>query len=164
MKKILSVLLIFVMCFSLCGCAFLGDVMDMSEKEKAKTFEFDGITIELTTKFLRMDFISEDFDFTVGNEIITVIGKKFNADELGDPTVLEFAEYYTLLLKDNNPSPVTEIEGIPTTGYTAEDHTFLLAYYKGSDSFWIISFGTLSTDYQSNYDNICNYAKSVKCE
>ena len=58
MKKILAVILTFAcLAISLSGCTFLKDATDLvlNDEAKAKTFEFDGISIELTTDFLRMD-------------------------------------------------------------------------------------------------------------
>lgn len=78
MRKFLSVLMVICLMFSLCGCAFLRDVADstVNNDEKVKVFDFEGLSIELTTDFLRMDFISEDYDVIVGDGEITVMGIK----------------------------------------------------------------------------------------
>ena len=172
MKKIFSVVIVLVLCLSLCGCAFMRDIADssMNIKEKAKTFQFDGLSIELTTDFLQMDFISEDYDFIVGNEDLTVMGIKMPNGEtdIGDYTVDEFAEHFRNMMIDSNPTEIIKIDGIPSMQYTSNDgddtQTVGVMYYKGSDCFWILCFATESDDFVENYNDICKYAKSVKCE
>lgn len=80
MKKVLSVLMVLCLVVSLAGCDFLKDVADSAKVEEPKTFEFDGISIELTTNFLRMEFISDEYDFIVGDEILSVFGIKVDTE------------------------------------------------------------------------------------
>ena len=98
MKKFFAVLMVVLLTFSLCGCDFLKDVSDMAQNKvaQAKTFEFDGLSIDLTTDFMRMNFVDEDYDFIVGTVGITIMGAKWlnSETELGDFTVTEFAEYH----------------------------------------------------------------------
>lgn len=172
MKKVLSVVVVLVLCLSLCGCAFARDVADstLNIKEKAKTFYFDGISIELTTDFLQMDFISDDYDFIVGTEDLTIMGiKLLNSEtQMGDCTVDEFAENFRSLLLENNPTEIIKIDGIPAMQYISTEgddvQTIAVMYYKGSDCFWVLCFAAESDDFVENYNDICKYAKSVKCE
>ena len=76
MKKVLALFMVICFMTTLCGCTFLKDVSDLSGKEEPKTFQFDGVSIELTTEFLRMDFISKDYDFVVGTDDLTVMGER----------------------------------------------------------------------------------------
>ncbi len=168
MKKILSMLLTFCLLLSLCGCTFLSDVAEMGEKEEPKTFEFDDVSIELTTKYLRMDFISEDYEFVVGNTELSIFGTKVEHDEtdLQKLTVLEFAEYFRGLMLSNNPTEISEIDGIPTMQYIAtedsKEYTNVVKFYKSDDSFWMISFVILSEKYDDMSDDIRKFAKTVK--
>ena len=128
MKKILAVILALV-CFMMClsGCTFLKDVTDLvlNDEAKAKTFEFDGISIELTTDFLRMDSLKEDYDFAVGSETVSVLGLKMldSETEMGNASVKEFAEEFHSLVEELGAEEITEIDGIPTFKYqsTEED-------------------------------------------
>ena len=172
MKKILSVLLVVCMLFSLCGCDFIADIADnvINDEVKPKTFEFEELSIELTTEFLRMDFISDDYEFVVGNGEISVFGMKlpFEETELGEYSVQEFAEYFHSAMEEDKPTEVTQIDGIPTFQYSAvedgDPQTVAVMMYKAKDCFWILLFGGKTDAFNEEYDNICRYAKSVKCE
>lgn len=172
MKKVLAVLLSLCLALSLCACNFVKDIADMaaSGEATAKTFEFEGISIELTTDFLRMDFVSEDYEFVVGDENVSVFGMKIDFEEtdLSDYSALEFAKYFRDLMSEDNPTEVIEIEGIPSMQYASnedgEEQTIVLMFYKASNRFWIISFGVSSSDYEEFYPQIKGYAKSVKCD
>ncbi len=172
MKKIISILIVACLMFSLCACDFLKDVADsaVNTNAEAKTFEFDGISIELTTDFLRMDFVSEDYDFIVGDETLTIMGIKMPHEETGlsELPVLEFAKNFRSLMLENNPTSVTQIDSIPTMQYrsteSGEEQTVAVMYYKTDDCFWVLCFTTLTEDFDDMYDNICKYAKTVKCE
>ena len=173
MKKLISVCLAVMLCFTLCSCDFMQDVVDFAsnmENAQSKTFEFDGLSIELTTSFLRMDFISEEYDFVVGDGTVTVMGMKMlNADtDLGDLTVKGFAENFRSLMEDSDPTEITEIDGIPTMNYTAPsddgDQTIAVMFYKGSDCFWAVCFGCYADIFTDTYGDICKYAKTVECD
>lgn len=172
MKKTISLLLCFCLAFCLCGCDFLRDVADSANGEKTpKTFDFEGISMELTNEFLRMDFISEKYDFVVGNEKLSVMGIKMDSKEsnLENLSVLEFAKFFRELMKDDNPTEVTEISQIPTMQYTTtdddgENQTAAVMFYKGTDCFWIVCFVTKTDNFEESYEEICGYAKTVVCE
>ena len=171
MKKILSFLLVVCLLFSLSGCDFIADIADnaINDEVKPKTFEFEGISIELTTEFLRMDFISDDYEFVVGNGEISVFGMKlpFEETELGECSVQEIAEYFHSAMEEDKPTEVTQIDGIPTFQYSAvedgETQTIAVMMYKAKDCFWMLLFGGETDDFYDEYDEICRYAKSVKC-
>ena len=172
MKKVLSVLGAVCLLFSLCGCNGFKDITDfaLNDEAMAKTFEFDGISIELTTDFLRMDSLKEDYDFAVGTKTLSVLGLKMpdSETEFGDFTVKEYAENFHSLVEELEPDAVTEIEGIPTFKYRYIDEdgemTLALTFYRGSDCFWIIFFSADTDNFDGLYSDICKYAKTVKCE
>ena len=68
MKKFITVILAVCFILSLSGCSFLKDVSDMAQNEipQAKTFKADGLSIDLTTDFLNMDFVDKDYNFIIG--------------------------------------------------------------------------------------------------
>lgn len=163
----------FCLLFSLCSCDFAKDVADsaINEKAKAKTFELDGVSIKLTTDFLRMDFVSKDYDFVVGDEELTVMGLEmdFDESEVESLTVLEFAEFFRSNMLDSDPTEVEEMSGIPVFEYRAdsddgEELTTAVMFYKGDDCFWAICFAAETDDFDELYDDICKYAKSVKVD
>lgn len=172
MKKVLSILMMVCLLFSLCACDFAKDVADsaINSEDKAKTFDFEGISIELTTDFLRMDFISEDYDFVVGDDELTVMGiRMLNSDTgMEEFSVLEFAQNFRSLMEEQNPTRITEIDDIPTMQYNStdsgEEQTVAVMFYKGQDCFWAVCFVTMTDDFHEKYSDICKYAKTVKCE
>ncbi len=171
MKKILAVLLSLCLVFGLCGCTFLDDIKDMAKNGEAtpKTFDFEGVSIELTTDFLRMDFVSEDFDFVVGSGDITVLGLKadFEGTDISDYTTLEFAENFKNSLENIKADDVTEVDGIATFKYVTTEEEENLAndvmIYKGTNCFWVIWFSVTDTEYDTYHADIVSYAKTVKC-
>ncbi len=171
MKRVVSVLL--AVCLLVCfgGCAFVSDIADMAGNEvaKSKTFDLEGVTIVLTTDFLRMDFISEEYDFIVGNDQLTVLGTRLPHEETaaGDMTVAEFAAYFRDLMADSAPTPLTLLDGIPTMQIRVvdeeDDQTMAMMFYEGTDCFWMLCFSAATADFQALYGDICRYAKSVTC-
>ena len=171
MRKITAIIITFLLAFAFCGCTTLKDVGDYVENDqpKPKTFEYDGISIDLTADFLRMDFVDEDCDFIIGDGDLTIMGEKWlnSETELGDFTVQEFAEYHRFLLEKINPTILSDLDGIPTMKYTTtgddgKDITAAVMYYKAKDCFWILTFATDSDIFLKTYDDISEYAKSVK--
>ena len=170
-KRILILAMTLSLAIAFCGCDFLKDVADSSIIERSKTFDLDGVSIELTTEFLRMDFISEDFDFIIGDGTVTIMGVKVENGEndLGELTVLEFAEYFRSLMEENDPTEITDIDGIPMMQYSSTDddgdaQTVAVMYYKAADCFWTVCFSASSEDFDEVYDDICKYAKTVECK
>lgn len=172
MKKFLCVLLAAVLFVTLCGCSFLKDVGDLAANDVAqdKTFEFDDLSIELTTDFLRMEFLEdEEWDFVVGSEKITVMGLKEDVEEdlAQEITVTDYANAFRSILEVDS-TEIIEKEGIPMMQYTADGdngkNTINVAFYKGTNCFWTVCFGTKAGDFDENYDEICKYAKTVKCK
>ena len=173
MKKLLALLMAFCLVFSLCGCDFAKDIADsaINEKAKAKTFEFDGVSIKLTTDFLRMDFVSEDYDFVVGNEELTIMGLEmdFEDSEVAALSVSEFAEFFRSNMTESDPTEVEETNSIPSIQYRkttddGEELTPAVMFYKGDDCFWAICFAADTDDFDELYDDILKYAKSVKVD
>ena len=168
MKKLLALFMAICLVFSLCSCTFLKDVSDSGGIEKPKIFEFDGISIELTTDFLRMDFISEEYDFVIGNDGLTVMGMKVPFEDNTDISVMDYAETFHSAFSSYNPTKITQIEDIPTFQYVIRDKDddlrAAVTFYKGTDCFWVILFTEETDDFNEHYSDICKYAKSVKCE
>ncbi len=172
MKRMVSIITVALLLLSLCACDFLKDAADMVENEEAKpkTFAFDGISIELTTDFLRMDFISEEYDFIVGDDVLAVMGMKvaFDDIDISNYTVKEFAENFHQAFEENNPTDLTDLDGIPVFQYRVideeDDQTMAVTFYKAEDCFWLVMFGADTTDFEGVYADVCRYAKSVKCE
>lgn len=169
MKKIIALLMVVCIAFSFCGCVFLKDVADSTKKEQPKTFEFEDISIELTSDFLRMDFLSDEYDFVVGTKLLTVMGIKAEFDENTEVSVNDYADAFRSALTDNNTTPISYIEEIPTLQYQTKDNDgndqkVAVMFYKGTNCFWVICFAASIEKFDDIYNDICKYAKTVKCE
>jgi hypothetical protein len=170
MKKVIAVLICIGFVFTLCGCTFLKDVADSAGIEKPKVFEYEGVSIELTTDFFRMDdLLSEDYDFVIGDGDVTVMGIKAVLDDAGQTTPDEFAELYRSVISQQNPTEVTTLDGIPTFQFVMkeneeDDLKVAVMFYKGSGPIWVVTFATDVEDFNEHYDDICKFAKTVKCE
>ena len=167
-KKICAFLLALCFVFSLCGCDFLKDISDeaLNPTAKSKTFEFEGISIELTTDFTRMNFVSDEYDFVVSGYDVTVCGVKTTKDlsEYPDFSVKDYAETYCELLEADEKSAISEIDGIPTMTALFEDTKSAIMFYKAEDCFWVVNFAADLDKFDDVYDQICSYAKTVKCK
>ena len=170
MKKVASILLVLCLVVSLVGCNFLTDIADSTKVEEPKTFEFDGISIELTTNFLRMEFVSDKYDFIVGDEILSVFGIKTETKgtDLEDMSASEYAQNFRSLMEYCEPTEITFIDDIPTMQYTegeaGEEQTCAVTFFKGEKYIWIVCFAAATEDFDDLYEDICSYAKTVKCE
>ncbi len=169
MKKVIALFTVICLMTTLCGCALLKDIVDSTGREKPKTFEFDGVSIELTNQFFRMDFLSEDYDFVVGTDDITVMGVKAVVEDNEEIPVIDYADFYRTAIAYKNPTEITEIDDVPTfqcvmDDEDGEDTRVAVMFYKGTDCFWVIFFAADTDDFSENYNDICKYAKTVKCQ
>ncbi len=172
MRKVFVTLLAFALAFGLCGCAFLEDMVDMSFHitAKPKTFEVDGLSIELTTDFLQMDFIDERYDFIIGGDNVTVMGIKagFENEALRELTDWEYAQLFRATLDEASASELQKNGNIPTFSFESTDEegsmTSDVVFYKGRDCFWVVLFTVDSRLYEKYHPIILDYANTVKCE
>lgn len=165
MKKLVAVVLTVGLLFSLGACTFLKDVQDLGKGDVTeKVFEFDDVSLTLSSDFIRMGFIDESYDFIVGNEVVAVYGLKapFEDTELAEYTVAEYAELFSDQLEYD--ATVSMVGEIPTVEYGEDDMKMITAFYKGDTCFWVIMFGVATEEYDASYPDICNYIKSVKCK
>lgn len=174
MKKLIAVLILVCMAVSVSACGsaseFTQDVIDsaVNKEVKSKTFEFDGGSIELNTGFYTMNFVSEDYDFILGDGTLTVMGKKqvyVNA-EISKLTASEYASAQQENLASFSPTELTEVDGIPTFLCFSENEGGELVmsnwYFKTSEGFWCVIFAANKSVFDGLYEDICGYAKSIK--
>jgi len=165
MKKIISILVCVAILASLSSCAFARDFFDMSVNvvEKEKSFEYEDFSIMLTTSFLTVDFISEEYSFIWGDGDVTVMGLEVDLEGVS-------AEDYAVAFAENlgyaDGECVGELDGIPTIEYEAENDGELFRYlvfvYESADGFWVVIMGSEEDIYEEQYENICKYARSVQ--
>lgn len=184
MKKIIAVILVVCMAASLCACNSTSNLKGLTSDLKdsvqnltpeAKTFEFDGVSIDLNTEFISMDFLAEDFAFVVGDGDITVMGFYLSSEEFGsentenDFDVKTIAAFYRGATAANgSPTELSEHNGIPYFEYndTADgvEQTNLFTFYKTSGDFLVIIFAFDSASAETLRPTALGYAETVKCE
>lgn len=171
MKKLLAFALTICMLFSLTGCNLVADLSDSvnNTTPTEKTFDFDGLSIDLNTDFLRMEFIDDSFDFIVGDGDVTVMGIKvpFEGEDYSNITALDYAELFRDALTENAPTEVTSVSDIPQFEYaTAQDdgaeQTNMVTVFKAEDCFWVVQFAFLSGDANDLRPLAQSYAETIE--
>ncbi len=163
MRKIISVIACFAILFCLCSCGFDAENLDklINGEPKVKVFQIDGLYIELNRDFMKMNFISDEYDFIFGDGDVTVLGL-YSAVE--GVTAEEYAEYFYESLEGADPAGVTKVGEVPTVGYTSVDdevHRYIVAFYETDGGIWSVTFGGEERSYNERYEDICKYIKSV---
>ncbi len=166
MKKLICICLVLILSMSLCACDAAEEILELSGKLNAKTFTVDGLSIDLTRDFIRLDFLAEDFDFAIGSEDITILGT--NMGDAGDMSAWDFAVALREGMSNETVTEVADLEGIPTMLYTVidddgEEMTFMYAIYEASEGLWLLQFGFETDDYNELYPLVKQYALSVTC-
>ena len=171
MKKIISIIACTAMLFSLSSCAFVRDLLVMNAFVVARDreFSYEDLSVTLTTDFMTMDFISEDYLFIWGDGDVTVMGTEalLEEDVIGAVSAADYAEIFADNLGITEEDAIGELDGIPTIRYDVfndEPYTYLVCIYESSDGFWVVVFGSEAEVYEEHYEEICKYAKSVKIE
>ena len=170
MKKLICLILAWMLSLSLCACDAAEEILEMGKTLNTKTYTVDNLSIDLTREFLRMDMLAQDFDFAVSDGDITVFGESvdYAEYELFGISAWDYAAAFRESMTDKSVTEVTDLEGIPTLQYTATDDdgeqlTYVVAVYEASDRFWILQFCFETDDYDELYPLVKQYALSVKC-
>ena len=172
MKKFIALVLCLSVLFSLCGCSLTKDIVDSTVNTKAveKEFEHEDFKITLTSDFLTMDFVNEKCDFIWGTEDVTVLGilAELESDVLKNITAADYAKVYCNEVENIDASQLKTLDDIPIVEYEAENDgktfKYLVSFYKSSKGVWVVMFSAEPDYYSANYDVICKYAKSVRCD
>lgn len=173
MKKIIAIIAVLCMVFSLASCKMAEDVVDstLNVVPKSKVFEKDGFSIELTTDFISTEMSGESYSMVVSDGEISLMTIKSDLSEtaLADYTAKQYAEYFRDIMAQNesiSPTEVKDVEGIPVFEYgSGEDSSIkaITAIYKSGGQFWVALFTIENEKYDERYSDIIGYAKTVKC-
>lgn len=170
MKRIISILVCVAILASLSSCAFVKDLMTRSVNllEREKEFVFEDLSITLTTSFMTLDFINDEFSFIWGDGNVTVMGIEVDVGEemIKEVSTEDYAAVYASELEGVSEDDIGDLNGIPTILYSVDNgdgvFTYLICFYETSDSFWVVMLGSEEDIYEEEYDNICKYAASVQ--
>ena len=156
MKKILSLALVLVMLLGvLTGCS--------------KEFTKEGLTISLTPSFTDQTDAgyTTDATFLYVSPSCAVIGTRddrASLEALVGPLTLE--SYGSLIIDLNGTNSIlSQVDGLYIFDYEATteglSYTYLSAVYESDDAFWLVQVYCGTEKYESQYDTMLGYLKSV---
>ncbi len=162
MKKILAVVLLVCVLFSLSGCG------KKAYEYKDSEFSSNGITITLTKAFKGKNHTGYAACYDSKDVAVFVIKENYtlNAD-FKDMTLDQYAESIYSVNSERNPSPITKTEGITYIEYefANEDgaviYKYFVAMYKGDEAFWLVQFACNVDVYGEYLPYFVKWAKTV---
>jgi len=158
MKKLISVLLALVLAIGVfAGC-------DLLESDP-KTFTEGDFTITLNEDFEVSDEDNGyDITFASRTSIVFVLEDSFEYFEEG--TTLEEYSQLSLEANEREELEVKEGDGYLYVEYNddveGEDYYYMVAYYEGSESFWVVNFSTPEVNRSKLGAKFVTWASSVE--
>ena len=155
-KAALAVVLVFTLMLS--GCSLF--------EPDEKSFSKAGMTVTLTEAFVEQDVVN--YTATYVSTKIMVYALKEEISLLGSET--DTLDKYIDLIKEINDfdDKVETDEGLKyitvETEGNGDKYTYIVAFYEADDAFWMIQFGTKSSNFDKYKDDMLKYAKSVKLD
>lgn len=142
--------------FALTGCF----------SDEPKTFEKEGMSITLTTKFSEQNIVTQTVYYVSTDSVVTGLKEEFSLMYgFEDYTV---SEYTDLVIANNMlDAQVYDREGKSYLWFTYEksvsgkDFYYLATTFKASDAFWLIQFGCETSDKEKLSDSFFEWADSV---
>lgn len=160
MKKFISILLALVLAIGVfAGC-------DLLESDP-KTFTEGDFTITLNEDFKVSDEDNGyDITFSSGTAIVFVLEEDF--EYFDEDTKLD--EYVELSLEANDCEEL-EIQDAGdylyveyTDDVEGEEYYYMVAYYEGSDAFWVVNFSTPESYRSTMEAKFTTWASSIEVE
>ncbi len=160
MKKLVSLVLLFIFIFTLGGCA----VKDTKEK----VFTKDEFTITLNEAYV--ESAQEGFYACYDSATVAVFVVKESFDIMegfSDYTIEQYANIVMYNCSDKNPS-LHQKDGINYIEYSFKNtelnktYNYLIALYKSDSAFYMVQFTCEDKDYKEYKDYFLDRAKTVK--
>ena len=155
-KAALAVVLVFTLMLS--GCSLF--------EPDEKSFSKAGMTVTLTEAFVEQDVVNYTATYVSTKIMVYALKEEFSL--LGSET--DTLDKYIDLIKEINDfdDKVETDEGLKyitvETEGNGDKYTYLVAFYEAEDAFWMIQFGTKSSNFDKYKDDMLKYAKSVKLD
>ncbi len=160
MKKLICLITVFILIFTLGGCA----VKDTKDKIFTKN-EFSITLNEAYVESQRDGFYACYDSATVA---VFVVKENFDIMEgFSDYTIEQYANIVMYNCSDKNPS-LHKKDGINYIEYSFNNtelnktYNYLIALYKSSDAFYMVQFTCEDKDYKEYKDYFLNRANTVK--
>lgn len=158
MKKIVSVLLVVLLLFSLASC------MEPSPKE----FTSNGMSITLTNKFVETNVQGYTVCYDSSNAAVFALKEAFTLQAgLSDLSLDEYAQLVYQANSSKSPNPIATENGLTIMEYsflnTEENQTYcyLATMFKADDAFWLVQFACKENAYEAQRPQFIEWAKSV---
>ena len=160
MKKIISLLAMFVLVISLSACS--------SSAPKEKVFSHSGMEITLTSEFTETSAANYTVCYESTHAAVFVLKESYSLmDGLENITLSEYGEMARNSNSSRAPSSLLTANGITYFEYsflnTSENLTYryYTTVHKGSDAFWLIQFVCPDSEYATQKTNFETWAKSI---
>lgn len=165
MKKIISILLVFIVASFCVSCSF-----SKAYEGKPKDFTTEELTITLTDEFMKMSTFAAGFTAAYGASDVTLLISKETFADLGIDDSYSAVDYawavhdsYTL---DDLTDVYTTEDGLVCFEYSAtgdEGNVFkyFAVCYKSADAFWLLQFATDEPFYDTYLPYFISWAKTV---
>lgn len=152
------------------GGKIISNIASNHRNGTPETFHYDGMQITLTEDFQLVDVSNLGFNTGYASTDTSVfVLKEAFSDEAGLENLS--VETYAQLVIDSNPklagNTATQEEGLTIFEYTAvspvdgESYTYMVAFFKGPDGFWMIEFSSTEDMFPDMRQTYLNYAASV---
>lgn len=135
----------------------------VSDKEYSKA----GITITLTDDFYEKEVVSQTAAYFSDKYFVMCLKEEINVLEQYGIYVASLKEYADIVI-DNNLLDVS-VQGTDSRPYfvyenqsNGKDFTYLAVLFKGSDAFWMVTFGCETKNYASAEEIFFKWADTVE--
>lgn len=168
MKKLISILIVIIMIFSLCSCGLFDD----------KVHTIGELSITLPFDYIEVDI--DGFDSCYGNSDISILIIEESIDSLAEQGLAISSEssldfYMDLIVETNSEDcgitkeDVVNEDGLlyyvwSTDDEGEENYTYFSVVYKSTSSFWFVQIATTVEDYEELLPQVKEIAKSVVTE
>ncbi len=158
MKKILSILTVLLLLFSLAAC---------SSTPKEKVFSKSGFEITLTSAFQEKSVSGYTACYASSKAAVLILKEDFSLFEgAGDLTLAEYAELVREANSAKFPSETKSQDGLTYfefSFYNSDEqvtYEYFVAMYKGGGAFWTVQFASPDTMYDEQRPTFITWAKS----
>ena len=158
MKKLVSLLLIFVLLASFVSC------MGVSPKE----FSCEGMTITLTDDFSEKSYEGYTTCYSSDDVAVFILKESFSlAPGVSELTLDQYAQAVYEANSSKSPDPIKKESGLTIMEHSffneEEEKTYgyCSVMFKGEDAFWLIQFACYEDDYDEKKPQFIDWAKSV---
>ena len=133
-----------------------------------KTFTKEGMSIELTDKFVEKEHITMTCYYETSDMFVAVLKEEFSSYISSSLSLTKYAEKVISANKMDGIEVFLSEKGYAYFVYSKEasgnEYTYYATCHKAEDAFWLIQFGIFSKNYEDKLETIQKYANSIAFE